>query len=61
MKGLFNWVAIKYFKKDDIEIEDDDEILSEDIYKDLRLGWLDNYYVKTNKDFEELTINKGKL
>ena len=60
MKGLLNSFATKYFKKDEIETEDDDEILSEDIYQDLRLGWLDNYYAKTNKDFEELSINKGK-
>jgi len=32
MKGLLNSFATKYFKKDEIEIEDDDEILSEDIY-----------------------------
>ena len=32
MKGLLNSFATKYFKKDEIETEDDDEILSEDIY-----------------------------
>ena len=59
MKGIISKFAFKYFKKDEIEHQNDeeDEILSEDIYYDLRLGWLDNYYVKANKDFEEL-INK---
>jgi hypothetical protein len=59
MKGIISKFAIKHLKKDEIEHQNDeeDEILSEDIYYDLRLGWLDNYYVKANKDFEEL-INK---
>ena len=59
MKVIIIKFAIKHLKKDEIEHQNDeeDEILSEDIYYDLRLGWLDNYYVKANKDFEEL-INK---
>jgi hypothetical protein len=59
IKEIISKFAFKYFKKDEIEHQNDeeDEILSEDIYYDLRLGWLDNYYVKANKDFEEL-INK---
>ena len=59
IKEIISKFAIKYLKKDAIrsQNEEEDEILSEDIYYDLRLGWLDNYYVKANKDFEEL-INK---
>ena len=59
IKEIISKFAFKYFKKDEIEHQnyEEDEILSEDIYYDLRLGWLDNYYVKANKDFEEL-INK---
>ena len=59
IKEIISKFAFKYLKKDAIQSqnEEEDEILSEDIYYDLRLGWLDNYYVKANKDFEEL-INK---
>ena len=63
IKEIISKFAIKYLKKDAIQSqnEEEDEILSEDIYYDLRLGWLDNYYVKANKDFEELINKKGKL
>lgn len=37
-----------------------DEIISEDIFKDIRLGWIDNYHSKIELDYKEIKKNKVK-
>ena len=32
----------------------EDKLNSDDIFKDVRLGWIDNYYDKIDEDYSDL-------
>ena len=55
---------IKKCKKNDTEEDSgsdtDEEIQSQDIFQELRLGWIDNHCRKAEEDFDDLVDEKEK-